>query len=172
MTPHTLHYFCYGSNLHPVRLQERIPSAQLITTSAIQGYRVLFHKLSDDQSTKCNLFHTGYEQDQAYGAIYTMDATHKPVLDEYEGEGYACCDISVTTGQQEFHCFTYIAQDTHITTDILPYHWYKELVLLGARYLNFPEQYIQHLDTSTTMPDPNAQRHQDRMALIARMKDY
>ena len=73
-----LYYFAYGSNLHPVRLLERVPSAQLVGGMlSWSQHRLAFHKKSQDGSSKCNLVHTGEESDEVYGAIYQMDSAHK-----------------------------------------------------------------------------------------------
>ncbi len=39
-----IHYFAYGSNLHPVRLIERVPSASLVGVIGISKHRLAFHK--------------------------------------------------------------------------------------------------------------------------------
>jgi hypothetical protein len=54
-----LHYLAYGSNLHPIRLRQRVNSARLIATLSLPGYRVLFNKRGQDLSAKCNLVATG-----------------------------------------------------------------------------------------------------------------
>lgn len=51
----TLHYFAYGSNLHPYRLIQRVPNARLVATTRLDGYGVSFSKRSHDGSSKCNL---------------------------------------------------------------------------------------------------------------------
>jgi len=54
----TLYYFAYGSNLHPLRLQARLSSAQLIGTTILPGYALKFHKLGHCLSGKCNIVRT------------------------------------------------------------------------------------------------------------------
>ena len=51
-----INYFAYGSNLHPMRLMERVPSAKFVGTVEIKKYRLTFHKKSIDDSSKCNMF--------------------------------------------------------------------------------------------------------------------
>jgi hypothetical protein len=58
-----LYYFSYGSNLHPVRLTERIFSATLIGTVKLKKYRLEFHKKRKDKSGKCNLMKSSLEND-------------------------------------------------------------------------------------------------------------
>ena len=133
-----LHYFAYGSNLHPVRLIERIPSAELIGAVELPGYRLEFHKTSEDESGKCNAFATGSSSDLIHGALYQLAFEHKPILDRIEGAGhggYIASEISVRHRHHEYACFTYLAEPSHLNDDLEPYHWYKQLVVLGAKHL-------------------------------------
>jgi gamma-glutamylcyclotransferase len=164
-----LHYFAYGSNLHPVRLCERVPSAQLVGTSQLAAHRVHFHKRGQDSSGKCNLLHTGQATDQVHGAIYSIDAAHKTILDEYEGPGYRCCDITVQHGATRYECFVYLAYAEHIDEKLKPYHWYRDLVIQGARYLGFPEAYIQQLANVSSVDDPDQSRQQQHTYLLEKM---
>ena len=54
-----LYYLAYGSNLHPVRLTERVPSARFLGLTSLFGYQLRFHKRHEpDGSGKCNMYHT------------------------------------------------------------------------------------------------------------------
>jgi len=35
-----------------------------------------------------------------------------------------------------------VAASTHIDASLVPYDWYKEMVLLGARYHGLPAEYV------------------------------
>ena len=83
-----LYYLAYGSNLHPVRLQNRVPSANFMGLVAMPGYRLCFHKRHhDDNSGKCNMYWTSEDNDVVYGAIYEMHSSEKSLLDQCEGTG-------------------------------------------------------------------------------------
>jgi len=62
------YYLAYGSILHPLRLGERISSAQLCGVTTLRGYRLAWHKRGADGSGKCDLVRTNREQDRAHGA--------------------------------------------------------------------------------------------------------
>ena len=47
-------YFAYGSNLHPQRFQERVPSGKFLALAALTRHTLLFHKRGQDGSSKCN----------------------------------------------------------------------------------------------------------------------
>jgi len=167
-----IHYLAYGSNLHPLRLMERVPSARLVGVVVHARHRLLFHKRSGDGSGKCNLYHTGSDTDLVYGAIYELAPAEKPALDEFEGMGYADRSVQVQYEGRDFRCFTYLAQQSHIEEDLNPYHWYKELVARGARYLNLPQEYIASIEAVESFEDPDARRRREREALLQRIGRY
>ena len=161
-----LYYFAYGSNLHPVRLTERVPSAQLVGVTRVTEYSLLFHKRSHDESSKCNLHYTGVDTDVVYGAIYTIGTMHKNTLDQFEGSGYSDQTIQLHCQGQQYQCLTYIAHPSFIDNDLKPYHWYRDLVLAGARFLEFPEAYISELTNVTSVDDPDHHRKNKHVSLL------
>lgn len=169
-----LYYFAYGSNLHPLRLKQRVPSARLVGVVKHSRYSLCFHKKSIDGSVKCNLLNTGNASDFIYGAIYTIKAEHKKDLDKFEGKGFGYEDkqIQLQYGGREYTCFTYLAQSSYIVDELKPYHWYKQLVILGARYLQFPELYISAIETVESIEDLNVDRKKENMILIESMIQY
>ena len=169
-----LYYFAYGSNLHPVRLLERVPSAQLVDVIELNKHRLAFHKKSQDGSSKCNLVHTGEESDGVYGAIYQMDSAHKKALDCFEGNGNGYHDSQLTVGLhgKEYSCFTYFAQRSYIENDLMPYHWYKNLVVLGAKHLQFPDVYVRSIELIESVEDPDEARRKHHGLLIEEILNY
>jgi gamma-glutamylcyclotransferase len=169
-----IHYFAYGSNLHPARLTARVPSAELIGVATYAGHRLDFHKKSDDGSSKCNMFKSGSESDLTHGAIYRMRPEHKHELDRVEGKGYGYRDsqVALDLDGKEYDCFTYFAQESHIVDELAPYHWYKQLVILGARYLGLPGSYISSLDAVGSVDDPDATRRKANEMLIETIINY
>ena len=145
-----LYYLAYGSNLHPLRLQER------------------------DGSAKCDLLTTGNPDPQAFAALYTLATEHKNLLDEFEGVGHGYIDkpIDIIHANRPLSCFSYIAQQSHIVNNQQPYHWYKQLVILGAQYLNFPQHYIESIQAVESRNDDNTERIAQHNALIERMVSY
>jgi len=167
----TLYYLAYGSNLHPMRLRQRVESARLITPVELPQHRLTFHKHSVDGSAKCNLVHTGDSNDIAYGAIYQIAEEHKDVLDWYEGTGFGYVDtlLNVTHHDKQFACLTYLATQSHIVDHLHPYHWYKELVLHGARHHKFPSEYIESIAAVDSIQDQDKERRSENEALIERI---
>jgi len=168
----TLYYLAYGSNLHPLRLKQRVASARLITPVELPQHRLTFHKHSVDGSAKCNLVHTGDNNDKAYGAIYQIAEEHKNVLDWYEGAGFGYVEsqLAVAYRDKEFPCLTYLACQSHIVDHLHPYHWYKELVLRGAKHLKFPDEYIESIEAVNSIQDKDDKRRQENETLIEKME--
>ena len=165
-------YLAYGSNLHPHRLSRRIPSARLIGITRLQGLRLQFNKRSFDGSAKCTFLETGASRDILHGVVYEIDADEKRTLDDIEGlgRGYDEKKLRVQLEDCLIEPFTYIAANTHITPDLQPYHWYKELVLLGARYHQLPREYTATIEAVVSVPDPDSSRMQDRQILLDAMQ--
>ena len=158
------HYIAYGSNLHPLRLAERVPSARAVGVVEMPGHRLAFHKRSVDGSAKGHIYTDEVRHLTAYGVLYEFDVEDKPHLDAAEGPGYRERIAKYPVNGETYRSFTYIARSTHIAPDLAPYHWYKELVLAGARYHGFPGQYIARIEAtpSTGDPDPaRAERYDD-----------
>jgi hypothetical protein len=153
---------------------ERVPSAELVGVAEHSKHTLSFHKKSNDGSGKCNMLKSATESDLIYGAIYKIKAEHKNKLDNFEGKGYGYTDnqILVKHNGSEQHLFTYLAQQSHIVDGLKPYHWYKQLVILGAQYLQFPEDYISSIEAIESIEDPEKERRDDQEELVARIVKY
>ena len=165
-----IYYFAYGSNLHPLRLQERVPSAELIGVAKHPNHTLTFHKKSHDGSSKCNIYNA--ESGLIFGAIYKLNPDHKSELDRFEGKGYIDSQITLEHNDNNYTCFTYLAQQSHIANNLKPYHWYKQLVVLGAQYLQFPDAYITSIDAVESIEDPDVSRRKEKNELIKRIINY
>ena len=77
-------YAAFGSNLHPLRLQKRIPSARLLGVAPVDGFRLAFNKTGDiDGSGKANIVAGEYH---VFFVIYEMPAGGKAALATIKGE--------------------------------------------------------------------------------------
>jgi gamma-glutamylcyclotransferase (GGCT)/AIG2-like uncharacterized protein YtfP len=161
-----LYYFAYGSNLHPLRLQQRVPSACLLGVGMLRGYRLAFHKRSSDRSGKCNLIRTRRAKEAVYGALYEIHARHKPRLDMVEGNGYRQVPFTFKLRNKHKTCFAYIARTTHVDDELAPYDWYHRLVMAGARHVGVPGFYINHLKTWCPLADANPLRRYRHETLL------
>ncbi len=163
-------YAAYGSNLHPMRLSARIPSAKLVGKGILNNKSLQFHKLSKDGSGKFNIIND--DKQKTYIAIYNLDTSEKLLLDKIEGVGYGYRteDIEVAGFGT---CFTYVAEESHIDDSLNPYTWYKELVLAGSINLKFPSDYIERIRQIDADIDSDQQRHSKHMRLVTHARnDY
>ena len=170
----SIKYLSYGSNLHPLRLQERVESSELIGTTMISGYNLQFHKAGRDGSAKCNIIHSGSGTDIVFGAIYAIDVDDKEILDKYEGlgNGYQEHWLELNLGDIRQRVLTYQASSPHINDSLHPYDWYHALVMHGANYHNLPADYIGAISKVNTIPDPDRRRSVRHHRLLERMVNY
>ncbi len=162
-------YFAYGSNMHPQRMKKRVSSAEAVGIARLKKYSLCFNKRSwKDGSGKCNAFYTGNLCDEVIGVIYRILRSDKSVLDTYEGvgKGYDVHNINVLHDNKERAVFTYIAEEVHIDDMLVPYSWYKQYVVHGARHHGLPESYIQSLNSVQTIEDPDRFRAESELIVL------
>lgn len=162
----TRRYASYGSNLHPVRLQQRVPSARLLGTSYHPDYSLRFHKLSRDGSAKCGIFEgsTG-----VHFAVFELTENDKIALDAIEGVGKGY-DLALIELPGFGECFTYLPADTHVRPDLAPYDWYREIVLLGCELHGFPDDYCAAIRDVATTKDPDDERQRINSDTVAALR--
>ncbi len=167
----TVYYLAYGSNLHPLRLAERVPSACVVGVVEMPGYLLAFHKRSIDGSGKCLIYTEQGEHHKMYGVLYEFDARDKANLDALEGSGKGYCEqlVQFPLNGETYTPYIYVAQSTHIDQTLIPYHWYKNLVLAGARYHNLSAQYVAAIEATPSKADPDVKRTRDNENLLRQM---
>ena len=132
----------------------------------VENHELRFNKRSIDASGKCSVETSGAG---VHVAVYEMNAAEKRVLDEIEGVGRGYHDTVIDVpGFSD--CAVYIAEDEYKDDDLRPYAWYRELVLLGCRYLEFPDAYIATIATVDSIPDPDIARREQNESLIRRIR--
>ena len=168
MTPYPLRYLAYGSNLHPERLRRRLGYARLLRTVKLDGFRLGFDKCGKDGSGKCNLHRTAHGLGVAHGAVFEISADGKKLLDGIEGlgKGYREELLDLSGSEHRGKVFAYIAEGTHVDDELRPYSWYRELVVLGAEFHGFPDEYIRSIRGTSVLPDPDIQRCRENEALV------
>ncbi len=150
-------YGAYGSNLHPQRLQQRIPNAKLKGKAEVSSWTIRFHKKGQDGSAKCNMVRSAHSSDKIFLAIYECSEEEKNQLDHIEGvgKGYEG-HLVLIEGMGEIYC--YVAHPDFVDEMVQPYSWYKDLVLQGCYYHQFPSNYIQAIQQVPSVKDPDSDR--------------
>jgi gamma-glutamylcyclotransferase len=166
------YYFAYGSNLHPTRLFDRAPSTRFVNVGILRNYRLAFHKISKDGSGKCDAVLTSNASDQVHGAIFSIDAADVPKLDKKErcGYGYEKANLTVAAGQTTAEVWSYLAQPSHVDSNLWPYDWYKEMVLRGAIFHDFPEAYLDSIRSVPSKTDPDPERRKLKWGAAEKLK--
>lgn len=98
-------------------------------------------------------------------AVFHIHVADKVELDRIEGLGEGYDEVSLHL-ESFGSCFAYTARETHIDNSLLPYTWYKELVLLGAHALEFPAPYASRIQSMMASQDPDPARHQEMWDLV------
>lgn len=161
-----MRYAAYGSNLHPVRLAERLSSTRLLGTGHRPDWSLRFHKLSRDASGKCSIV-PGDEG--VHFAIFDISDDDKRELDRIEGvgSGYAATSLLIPSFGD---CATYVAEATHVDEALRPYDWYREFVLAGATCHDFPDDYVASIVAVRAIKDPDIERSAAMWALAERIR--
>jgi carbon-monoxide dehydrogenase small subunit len=156
----TFRYFAYGSNMWTERLRNRVSSARPCGVATLTGYSIRFHKRSTcDHSGKCNIIRTASPDDQVTGVVFEIDRQQKHLLDQAEG-GYQ--DVFL----DDLNAFLYLAKADSIDENLVPYSWYKDFVIAGARENGLPEEYIQRIMDQEAVEDPDQERSRQKRNLL------
>ena len=150
------------------RLQARCPSAKFAGVAYICGYELRFSKRSIDGSGKATIVESKGSSEKLYGALFEIDSNDLSALDKAEGKGYtrenSFCVFDVNN-DQKIMTTTYISEKEE--AGLLPYDWYKILIVAGARKANLPTDYISRLDQVESQADPKENRSSRIEALKA-----
>jgi len=163
----TVFYFAYGANLHPLRLAAIAPSCGVEASAVLDDHELRFHKRSLDGSAKCDAFPRAGAA--VHGVVYRLDAGEQSTLDRAE-TGYDRVAVNVTTPSGACEAFTYRARADHVEPALRPYAWYREVVLLGARFQRLPATYVARIEALEVCDDPDASRARAAGALIATLR--
>ena len=161
--------FSYGSNMYSKRLVKRVQSAKIRGIGKAQGFKIEFSKKGKDNSGKATLIRTTNKSDIIWGTISTILKTEKPLLYKAEGlgKGYNEEPIRIKTETNEdLFLITYIAEDSYIDKKLIPYSWYKTLVVEGAKENGLPEKYIEKLELQKAKEDKNIERARCKLKIL------
>jgi len=161
-------YLAYGSNLHPQRLEARVGPVQLLGVVRLPGWSIRFNKRGGDGSAKANLHAAPGTQSVAFAAAYAMRLEQIGMLDVFEGcgRGYETLTLTVLLHGEETGAFTYLAPSQWISSRLLPFDWYVDLILSGAQYHSFDPSYIEQITRQPAREDPNPARGRSELSAM------
>ena len=154
------------------RINARVQSARPLGQAILVGHKLMFHKIGQDGSAKCDAFYTGSNSDLVYGVLYEMELNDKPLLDKAEGlgRGYETKEVKVVLQNGITHN-AYLYTATLIDKTIKPFSWYKELVLYGALTNNLPQNYVsERIKKVEAMKDPDIKRATENLKLLSEFR--
>lgn len=156
----SIKYFAYGSNMSIPRLEERVELIGDMGCYKLRQHKLMFHKVSNDGSGKCDVFFTGNDEDYVLGLIFEIPKSQKRKLDRVEGVGYGykegIVSVESTNGGADLEAITYIA--TNVDSTLVPFEWYKYHVIYGAKEAGFPEEYLHSIEEVTAKKDLDKKR--------------
>lgn len=158
-----MRYFAYGSNLHPARLSARVGELSLQAVGMLAGRELVFHKRGLDGSGKC---HVQEGAGEVYGAVYDLEGRALERLDHFEGPGYERVLVEVETTDGPLEAFTYLARPTYLDQQMLPFVWYRSLVVAGAVHHGFPAAYVEQLASVGATRDPDRDRAEAQLRIV------
>ena len=158
-------YFGYGSNMPRARVEERVGRCERLGAASLSGWRLAFHKRGADGSGKCDASFTGDPGDRLWGALDRMSDDQMDELDRYE-QGYDRRTVEVQFDGGTVRAVLYVAMASRTEPKLRPYHWYKELVLAGARELGLPRGYVDSIEAVSSFPDPCRERADRNRAVL------
>jgi gamma-glutamylcyclotransferase len=156
----TFTYFAYGSNMLRERLSARCPSAKVLGRATATGYSLQFCKQSADGSGKATLVQSTKKDAIVHGVLFEIATAERADLDAAEGlgKGYARDDDFRVRSEDgnEVRATTYIG--TRLDRSLMPYDWYRALVIAGARQHELPAEWVTAIEKVAAVRDPKPDR--------------
>ena len=161
-----IYYFAFGSNLNHYRLHQRIGDYGTVGIGYLPDHKLAFNKRGGDDSGKCTV--TASVSDKVWGAVCQLSLEQKKKLDYFEGvgHGYDAITTKIITHEKTVDAVLYQAQLDAMDDGLVPFDWYKEFVLTGAKYHNLPEEYILRIEKIKVITDPNINRVQLNLNIL------
>ncbi|BBN80672.1 hypothetical protein PA25_06570 [Pseudoalteromonas sp. A25] len=161
--------FAFGSNMSTKRLFARLPQAQCLGVAKLYRHQLSFNMLSTDGSAKCTIEATNRDEDIVMGVLYALNEHEINQLDNIEGPRYNRTKLEVEAiehGPMHAHC--YIA-NTFID-DHLPFDWYVQHVLHGAKEHRFPTDYVRQIESQQHVTDHDVSRAEREWQLYQKVR--
>jgi gamma-glutamylcyclotransferase len=148
------------------RIEERLGPCRALGAACLKGYQLNFHKCGGDGSGKCTIQHTGDGRQHVLGGLFDLSQAQSRQLDGFEGSGYFRQRVGLYLRGQSFNAYTYIAVARYIDNSLIPFDWYRALVLQGARELEFARSYIHKIRSLPYNVDPDPSRRENNFQIV------
>jgi len=140
--------FAYGSNMHPNRMLGRVSGAVSLGRARLRGYRLVLNKRGRDGSAKANL--SADAEGLVWGVVWELSVASLATLDGHES-GYERVALSV-------HCEGAggeVEAEAYLSARLaaaIPFDWYMDHLVRGARAHGLPEDYVAWLESLPSRP--------------------
>lgn len=136
-----IRYFAYGSNMDLTQMNNRCPGGYEVSDKGeLDGWRLIINRrgyanIIPDKNSK------------VFGLILNLSPSCLLSLDKYEGypNVYNRKQLPVKTQDASVDSWVYV--DEKATTQGRPYNKYLERIIIAARALQLPEDYISQLES-------------------------
>lgn len=164
----SMYIFSYGSNMLLSRITERINSYKKIRIGYLPKHSLRFHKISKDGSGKADAYCTGKDSDTVWGVIGHISTNDKGELDKFEGlgKGYSEDIVEIITNKGNMLATIYLADVKRIDSNLLPYDWYRDIVVQGCIENQLPKDYTDEVKICSYKKDLDTQRRQKHYEII------
>jgi cation transport regulator ChaC len=136
-------YFAYGSNLDPVRKEDRTGGIREARSARLRGFRFAFNKKGNDGSGKANI--VSDSGGEVWGVVYRCSAKALAAMDRMEGvpDHYERQAVEVVLDSGEsIDAITYVANPHKVADGLMPTRDYLKHVLQGIRHHQLPNSYL------------------------------
>jgi len=103
-------------------------------------------------------------------AIYEIDLAEKRKLDLAEGLGSGYNEITISVPDYG-DCLTYIADEAATDEALHPIDWYREMVIVGCEYNQFPSDYLQAIRATESCADTDDRRSRREWELVEELRN-
>lgn len=168
----SLLYFAYDEKMFSPILSKIAPSAVNLGVAKLAGYKLYFHnKSKQDSSGKGNIVPVVDKQAAVYGVLYQISLADKVALEKELKVGVANQEITVDVTPinplySSQKAITFVACRDNVHQDLVPYAWYKAMIIQGALSHNLPQDYINWLGKCPCVEDPNLARDLNRKRVL------
>ncbi len=147
MSPATVWYFAYGSNMNAAQFRSRAGQVLAEQKARLENYELVFNKKSRGGSATSNIRPAPGKT--VYGVLYQIRDAAFRNLDRFEGvpQHYRRIEVTVTDGAgKKIPAQVYIA--TKVENGLRPAPHYLQSILDGAAEHGLPAEYISAIKTA------------------------
>src|SRR5260370_42455179 len=156
-------YFAYGSNMLAERIKVRARDAKPLSIADVAGRRLTFHKIGTmkdgSKNGKCDICIDADPKAIVYGVLFEIPEPQFTRLNTYE-KGYSSIELVVHSPRLgAVSAVAHLADTTDAT--LIPYDWYRDLVLEGALQHGILEPYIREYIHSVRLEHTRVSTYND-----------